>query len=419
MKSALSIAITCGAALAGAAHAQDKVNLEYWVYSDFAQGEALKLQETFIAEFEAAHPGVSIAISGKGDDDLTAGQVAGAMSGSGPDVFMNATSAGAALVRAGALKNIYGDWMAMPEDFRAEFTDDLIDVCRPAAETLYCLPYTGYGSFMYRNLHVLAEAGIDPAAPITHWSVWMDQIRQIGETGKSAIPDEAQVWPSVAEIYSGIANDDEWGADFANDVTRINPEKFAQAGQLLLDMAPYTSGTSRNDQATRDLFISNQLAFYITGPWVNPTFVNAGMVYGQDYDWVLVPGATAEQQGGIKGHEFIAVAPKDHADIAWEFAAYVAAKEQQIRWSTLLGRYVANAAALSDPEVQANPLLAITNQATEKALYNQAPFFVEPYPNDYWSELADMATAIAQGDVTPEEGAAELVENLNEILADR
>src|SRR5690606_10129342 len=102
---------------AGMAEAQN-VTLEYWVYSDFAQGEALALQQEFIKEFTEAHPGVTINITGKGDDDLTAGQVAGAASGNLPDVFMNAQSVGAQLVEVGALANIYEKWMAMPQEFR-------------------------------------------------------------------------------------------------------------------------------------------------------------------------------------------------------------------------------------------------------------------------------------------------------------
>ena len=85
----------------GIAAAQDKT-LEYWVYSDFAQGDALALQQEFIREFTAKHPGVKIEIIGKGDADLTAGQIAGAASGNVPDVFMNGIGTGAQLVEVAA-----------------------------------------------------------------------------------------------------------------------------------------------------------------------------------------------------------------------------------------------------------------------------------------------------------------------------
>jgi multiple sugar transport system substrate-binding protein len=51
MASVLALVLSAGVALAA-----DQVTLQYWVYSDFAEGDALKLQQQFIAEFEKAHP---------------------------------------------------------------------------------------------------------------------------------------------------------------------------------------------------------------------------------------------------------------------------------------------------------------------------------------------------------------------------
>jgi len=410
--SVAALALT-GVLASGVTQAQQ---LDYWVYSDFAQGEALKLQQTFIGEFTAKHPGVKITISGRGDDDLLTGQIAGASSGTGPDVFMNSTSLGAILAKAGALKNIYEDWMAMPEEFRAQFSPDLIKMCTPQPGVMYCLPYTGYGSFMYRNLTLLEEAGIDPKQPIKDWSDWKTQMEKVAATGKKAIPDMSQTWLSLANIYSGTAQPEEWGIDFDNKKTRINPGKLAETAQMLLDIKSYTSGTSEDDQVTKDLFSTNQLAFVVSGPWVNPIFEQVAKERGLKYDRVLVPGAKEGQYGGVKGFEFIAVAPKANAKLAWEFAAYVAEKKQMIRWASALGRFNSNEAALADPQVAGHPLLAITNEASKHAIFNRPPFFVKPYPTDYWSVLLDGVADIVEGDETPQDGAKRIVGELNELI---
>ena len=112
------------------------------------------------------------------------------------------------------------------------------------------------------------------------------------------------------------------------------------------------------------------------------------------------------------------VAPKKNAKLAWEFAAYVTEKKQMIRWAAALGRYNSNQAALADPSVASHPLLAITNKAAKNALFNKPPFFAGVYPSSYWSAITDNASAIADGDATPEKGAKELVDELNEILSD-
>lgn len=391
--------------------------LQYWVFSDFAQGEALKMQQEFIAEFEAEHPGVIITISGRGDDDLTSGQVAGAASGTLPDVFMNGLNVGAQLVQVGALSNIYDDWMAMPQEFRDQFDADAVASCSPSPEELYCLPYTGFGEILFRNLTVLEEAGIDPTTPPATWSEWYDQMVQIHESGKYAMPDQTQVFNSVASTYAVTGEKDKWGIDFDARETLIEVEPMTETMQMFIDMAPLTSGTSRNDQATKDLFISNQLAFHVVGPWVNPTYEDAAAESGLKYDFVLVPGATDGDHGGIKSYEIVGVAPGPNREIAWEFAAYITEKNQMLRWAELLSRYNANAEAMADPAVMDLPLIERSVNAVKHAMDVEPPYFVDAVPNCYRSIMTDMAQAVADGEYTAEEGAKELIEELNDCLA--
>ncbi len=409
--------LTLAIATATAAQAQQPVTLQYWVYSDFAQGEALKLQQQFISEFESQNPGVKIVISGKGDDDLTTGQVTGAASGNLPDVFMNGLAVGAQLVEAKALENLYSRWMAMPQEYRDQFDKDAIASCSPKPQTMYCLPYTGFGEIMFRNLTVLKEAGVDTTVPPKDWAEWFEQMKKVKAAGKFAMPDQTQVFNSVASTYAIVGPDAEWGIDFATKKTLIKPESYAKALQLFVDMKPLTSGTSRNDQATKDLFITNQLAFHVVGPWVDPTYKQAARDSGLKYDFVLVPAAKAGDHAGIKSYEILAVAPGKNADIAWKFASYVAEKKQMLRWAKLLSRYNANAAAMADPEVTSLPLIAKSVEAVKYALEVQPPYFVGAYPNCYKSIVTDNAAEVADGGMTPQEGAKELVAELNDCIA--
>lgn len=417
------IASTCRAAIlatsatflgAGALSAQE---LQYWVYSDFAQGDALKLQQEFIAEFEAENPGVKIVISGRGDDDLTSGQIAGAASGTLPDVFMNGLAVGAQLVEVGALANIHEEWMAMPQEFRDQFDADAIASCTPKPEEMYCIPYTGFGEIMYRNLTVLEEAGIDTTTPPATWEEWFDQIVKVGEAGKFAVPDQTQVFNSVASMYAVRGDKEKWGIDFDARETLIELEPMTRTMQMFVDMEPMNSGTSRNDQATRDLFITNQLAFHVVGPWVNPTYAQAATDSGLKYDFVLVPGGTAGDHGGIKSYEFVSIAPGPNREIAWKFASYITEKNQMARWAKLLSRYNANAAAMADPEVTALPLIVRSVEAVKYAMDVMPPYFVGAVPNCYRSIMTDMASAVADGEYTAEEGAEELIAELNDCLA--
>lgn len=402
---------------AGSVAAQD-VTLEYWVYSDFAQGDALALQQQFIKEFSDAHPGVTINITGKGDDDLTAGQVAGAASGNVPDVYMNAQHIGAQLVEVGAMANIYDKFMALPEEQRNQFDKEALASCMPAADELYCLPYTGFGSLLFRNLTVLEKAGIDTATPPATWAEWFDQMQKVKAAGMYAIPDETLVFNSIAEIYATTGSTETWGFDWANRKTRIDEATMATVLQKFVDLVSLNSGTSRNDQATKDLFISNQLAFHTIGPWVNPTYAEAAKSSDLKYDFVLIPGDTAGKTGGIRSYEIVGVAPGPNEDIAFEFAAYITEKNQMARWAKLLARYNANAAAMADPEVSALPLIKVSVDAAGGAMDVAAPYFVDSIPSCYNSTVIDYASATADGEYTPAEGAKEMVAALNECMAE-
>ncbi len=408
-----ALALATGIGAASQAGAQE---LQYWVYSDFAQGDALALQQEFIAEFVKDHPGVSITITGKGDDDLTAGQVAGAASGTLPDIFMNATSVGAQLVSVGALANIHDQWMAMPQEYRDQFDADAIATCQPKPDEMYCIPYTGFGSLLFRNLTVLEKAGIDTSKAPATWDEWFAQMQTIKEAGFYAMPDESLVFNSIAAIYAMNGNPAEWGIDWDTKTTRITPEAMAATLQKFIDIKPLDSGTSRNDQATKDLFITNQLAYHETGPWVDPTYRQAAAESGLKYDFVLVPGLTEGSHGGIKSYEIIGVAPGPNQEIAFQFAAYVAEKNQMLRWAKLLSRYNANAAAMADPEVASLPLISVSVEAVKDAFDTQPPYFVQPVPSCYTSTVIDFASAAADGEMSAEEGAAEMIAELNACL---
>jgi multiple sugar transport system substrate-binding protein len=307
--------------------------------------------------------------------------------------------------------------MAMPEEFRAQFDADALKGCMPKPDELYCLPYTGFGSLLFRNLTVLEKAGIDTTTPPATWDEWFAQMKKVKEAGMYAIPDDTLVFNSVAEIYATSGSNDSWGFDWANHKTRIDPAIMTKVLQKFVDMKGLNSSTSRNDQATKDLFISNQLAFHNIGPWVNPTYEEAAKTSGLKYDFVLIPGDTAGKTGGIRSYEMIGVAPGPHADLAFEFATYITEKNQMARWAKLLSRYNANAAAMADPEVSALPLIKVSVEAAHGAMDVAAPYFIGSVPSCYNSTVTDVASATADGEYTPEAGAKEMVKQLNECLA--
>ena len=82
------------------------------------------------------------------------------------------------------------------------------------------------------------EAGIDASAPSKDWAEWFEQIKKVKAAGKFVMPDQTQVFNSVASTYSIVDPHEEWGIHFGAKKTKINPETYAKALQLFGDMKP-------------------------------------------------------------------------------------------------------------------------------------------------------------------------------------
>lgn len=401
------------AATEAAADAQP-VTLEFWTFSDYASDAGGDMMKIFISEFEAAHPGVTINITGKGGDELNTGIVTSAASGTIPDIYMGTTSQGALFTGINAMANVYDRWMAMPEDYRAQFDPNMISEVTPVDGEMYAMPFTGYATFLYRNLTVLKAAGIDPTTPINTWDEWLAQMKAIKESGNLGMGSFYGDWWDFTNIYSGAATDQEWGIDFANKTTMINPEKYIQTVKFLEAAKEYGTENGDQDQATTDLFLSDKLAFLVTGPWMDPTFT-AAKENGLDYDYVLIPGATADNKGGVRGTEFVTISPATaNADLAWEFVTYICDEPQLVRWSEALGRFNGNQKAMAQVD---NSLLKITIDAAASSLLERPPHFTTAYPGNYYQVLQDNLAQITSGVFTPEDGAADLITQLNATIA--
>jgi multiple sugar transport system substrate-binding protein len=412
---ATEAAATQPAATEAAAPAVQNVTLEFWTFSDYATDAGGDLMKAFISEFEAAHPGVTINMTGKGGDELNNGIVTSASSGTIPDIYMGTTSQGALFTSIKAMANVYDRYMAMPDAYRAQFNPEMIKEVTPTDKTMYAMPFTGYATFLYRNLTVLKAAGIDPAQPVNTWDEWLAQMKKIKEAGLLGTPSFYNDWWDFTNIYSGAATADEWGIDFANKTTKINPDKYIQTVKFLEAAKAYGTENGDQDQATTDLFLSNKLAFIVTGPWMDPTFKAAKASSGLDYDYVLIPGATADNKGGVRGTEFAAISPTTkNADLAWQFVSYICDEPQLLRWGQKLGRFNSNEAAMAKVS---DPLLSLTIEAAKSSLFERPPHFTTPYPGNYYQVLQDNLAQITTGVFTPEAGATDLIKQLNATIA--
>jgi hypothetical protein len=86
------------------------------------------------------------------------------------------------------------------------------------------------------------------------------------------------------------------------------------------------------------------------------------------------------------------------------------------RFAGGLGRYVANDAALADPEVKKNLLVQTTAEAAKGAV-DEGPFFFNT-PPQYSQPAGDYGTLVSQKKLAPKEAATKMIDEMNKSLAD-
>ena len=392
--------------------AAESVTIEFWIFQDYMASKAGELIKQFATEFEKANPGIKMHLVGKTGPEILSGVIMGAGSGTLPDAITTQYAFAGSVVKAGLIKDVSSEWAAMPASWQHQFSPWTMKVLTNDSQ-LFGVPFTAYATVLYRNLTVLKKAGIDPAAGVKDWTDWLAQSKKIKESGSFASAKYLDFPWGHLSFYGGVKGA-QLGLSPDGKSLTMDVSKYADALGFMKDFQSYSSNVSFVDQAATDLFTTNKMAFFVSGPFADPAFAQAKKEKGLDYDYILVPGQTAETHGGVYGGEFIAVLKTPKADAAWKWAAFLADSAQMKRFASGIGRYVSNDVVLADPEIKTNALLQLTSRAFETAV-PESPFMVD-LPEQFFQPMADNGTLILLGKETPQQAAKNAIDQMNQAL---
>jgi multiple sugar transport system substrate-binding protein len=392
--------------------AAEPVTIEFWIFQDFLTGDAGALIKEFTTEFEKANPDIKIHLVGKKAPDILSGVVMGAGSGTLPDVISTQYAFAGSLVKAGLIKDVSSEWHAMPSTWQQQFSPWAVKVLTKDGQILG-VPFTAYASILYRNLTVLKKAGIDPAAGIKDWADWLAQSKKIKDSGLLASAKYLDFPWAHLNFYGGVKGSQfELSPDGKSVV--MEASNYAAAFEFMKNFQAYSSDVSFADQAATDLFTTNKMAFFVSGPFADPAFAQAKKEKGLDYDYILIPGQTADRHGAVYGGEFLAVLKTNKADAAWKWASFLADAPQMKRFAAGLGRFVSNEVVLADPGIQKNALLQLTAKAFANAV-PESPLMAE-LPEQFFQPMADNGNLVLLGKETPQQAAKNTIDQMNQAL---
>ena len=389
--------------------AADPTKIVVWTFADWTtgtQGDEIKRQ---VAAFEKANPDITVELDGKPSTDIIAGLIA---NGTAPGVDVVTTQYRASsLVQANVLSDLSGQWNASTPEFRDQFTKSFVNILNKNGKILG-VPYTTTASVVYRNLDVLKKGGVDVSAPIKDWQDWLAQMEKVKGSGNYALANQLVGWFQILNFYGGVPGDT---FEVKDGTSTLDKGALEKALTFMKATQAYAAPVSAFDQAEIDLFTSNKLAFVISGAWTYPTMQAAAKANGLKFDSVPVPGETAAKSGGVYDGEFFAIpVGSEHKDAAWKLIKYMTDAPQAAAFSAVAGRFVANDVALGMPILKNDAFIQQQAKVIRSAI-NDAPF-LEPVPADAPNAFAAGLSDLKQGNKTPAQAAAEIVEQYNSSL---
>lgn len=390
------------------------VTLTFWTFTDYAAGTPGQLHQTFISDFEKANPNIKVNLVPKGGGDMISGLVTGASAGNLPDVVCLFWTGVPSLIDKKVVRDVTSQWNAMPQAYRDQFNQRVVNILQRDGK-VWGLPFTGFGTILWRNRTVLKQAGIDPDAGIKGWDDWLSQMKAIH--AKSQYTTEQVLtydWSQLA--FLGAIPDADWKLSPDHKSVTLSPDKLVANYTFLKQYEAYRAPSDLFAQQSQDLFLANKLAFHIAGPQPYTTFEQAKQSQGFDYDFVSIPGQTADKKvGGFFSGEMLFLSSNKNLDAAWKFATFMSDAPQLKRLAAGIGRYVANDVALNDPSVKANPLVQLT--ATIANQGGLGDFGLTSVPDNLTQPMDVYGTQVSKGTLSPADGATKALAEINQKLA--
>ncbi|MFC1960666.1 extracellular solute-binding protein [Chloroflexota bacterium] len=317
----------------------DEVTVRLWMH---VHPPRIELDEELIAQFEAENPGIKVEYTTIADQEWDTALATALASGSGPDLFNQATFAIGDFYSQGVLAPImpeaagYGDQQAVYDAY--SFGDALL-AGAVFDETLYGLPTELSTYACFTNDDLWAAAGLDPATdfPAT-WEEMKDVAEQLtirDDSGAMVQRGFDFFWSNsifMALIFNPMV--EQLGGNMIDEVNltaSIDTPEVRQVMSYWYDWANTWELGGPQYTLTRTAFLAGELAIDCDfGNWGVPQMVDAGINYSihPQPRWADSMNNNAMS---IYAYFFMVNSgtSPEVQEAAWKLASYLTAEPQQ------------------------------------------------------------------------------------------
>ena len=318
------------------------------------------------------------------------------------------------------------DWISdlsdrFTESQRKEFLPGSVEAITYEGKTFGMPWFTDTGLLYYRK-DLLQESGFD--GPPKTWDELKQMTRKVRENAGLKYGFVFQGAAYEGGVCDGMEFIWTHGGEVLDpdDPTRVLVDSPEAIAGLATERSMITEGISPEgvtvykEDESAGAFLNGDAVFLRNWPYVY------ALVGTSDYPELKpeqvgvseLPSADGEPGNGTVGDQplYISSSATD-PDAAWKFIQFLSAPEQQ-KIRAVEGAYLPTRTALySDPEIQEKvPVVPLA----QEALQHTRPRPVSPYYSDMSLEMAEQFNASLSGDISPEEAARTLKEQLERFI---
>ena len=318
------------------------------------------------------------------------------------------------------------DWISdlsdrFTESQRKEFLPGSVEAITYEGKTFGMPWFTDTGLLYYRK-DLLQESGFD--GPPKTWDELKQMTRKVRENAGLKYGFVFQGAAYEGGVCDGMEFIWTHGGEVLdpNDPTKVLVDSPEAIAGLATERSMITEGISPEgvtvykEDESAGAFLNGDAVFLRNWPYVY-ALVGTSEYPKLEPEQVGVselPSADGEPGNGTVGDQplYISSTATD-PDAAWKFIQFLSAPEQQ-KIRAVEGAYLPTRTALySDPEIQEKvPVVPLA----QEALQHTRPRPVSPYYSDMSLEMAEQFNASLSGDISPEEAARTLKEQLERFI---
>ena len=225
------------------------------------------------------------------------------------------------------------------DDQRDAYLDDVVDLASPEGEIVAVPINIHRMNNIFYNVDVVDDADVD-LGDVEDPEAFLDVLEAVDDAGYTGLAHQTgsewstlQMWESLFIGQHGV---DAYQTFLDRDVEAVESE-IEESLELVVDYREYFSPDASSiewDEANNQV-INGDAAFLHQGDWAAGQYGTADLEYGEDWDYIAVPGT--EDVYHVVMDSFVMPEPNPSPEITEEFVTYCGSVDAQERFNPIKG----------------------------------------------------------------------------------